>query len=105
MCRTCPCSVNTIRQPIQHYHSRPSEEAGFQATGSTPLIGVDLTNNGRRTLCTLYIVFNRLYVLGGEAVSYQERGAYHDHDDDNDASDEYDDDHHTLIIDMQMFSD
>ena len=28
----------------------------------------------------LYIVSDRLYVLGGEAVSYRERGAYHDHD-------------------------
>ena len=30
--------------------------------------------------CALYIVSDRLYVLGGEAGSYRERGAYQDQD-------------------------
>ena len=41
-------------------------------------------------MCALYIVSDRLYVLGGEAVSYRERGAYHDHD--HDVTDNDDDD-------------
>ena len=35
-------------------------------------------------MCIVYIVSDRLYVLGGEAVSYRERCAYHDHDHDHD---------------------
>ena len=39
--------------------------------------------------CALYIVIvsDRLYVLGGEAGSYRERGAYQDQDQDDDDDD------------------
>ena len=33
--------------------------------------------------CALYIASDRLYVLGGEAGSYRERGAYQDQDQDD----------------------
>ena len=46
-------------------------------------------------MCALYIVSDRLYVLGGEAGSYWERGAYQDQEDnidDDDVDDDVDND-------------
>ena len=46
--------------------------------------------------CALYIVIvsDRLYVLGGEAGSYRERGAYQDQDQDQDDDDDDDEQQH-----------